>query len=146
MTSRIPSVPAFPVDARRLLPHAGPMCCIDRLLSSSKTAAVAEVMLTDGHSLLDGDTLDRPGYVELAAQTAGAMQGFDQYIQGLPPKFGYLVGVQDFYIHADARRGDRLRLEVSIEAELGEVTVLSARVCCEDALLAEGRLKVYVPE
>ena len=69
----------FPFDARLLLPHEGPMCCIDRLLSSSKTAAVAEAELFAGHSLLTDGFLAPAGCVQLAAQTAGAMQGVCQY-------------------------------------------------------------------
>lgn len=137
---------AFPLDARALLPHEGPMCCIDRLLSSSKTAAAAEADLHAAHSLLTDGFLDPAGCVELAAQTAGAMQGFDQHIQGLPPRSGFLVGVQDFAVHGAARIGDTVRMEVDIIAELGDMTVLSARLFHQATLLAEGRLKVYVPE
>lgn len=141
----MPGTDVFPLDARLLLPHKGPMCCIERLLSSTRTAAVAEVRLTAAHSLVTGDALERAGYVELAAQTAGAMQGYDRQRRGLPPAFGYLVGAQDFVFHADARAGDTLAVRVAIQAELGEVTVLSACVMRGEEILAEGRLKVYVP-
>ena len=137
---------AFPVDARALLPHEGSMCCIDRLLSSSKTAATSEASLHAGHSLLTDGVLELTGCIELAAQTAGAMQGFDQAIQGLPPKAGFLVGVQDFILRDVAHAGDTVRMEVCIIAELGEMTVLSANIFHQETLLAEGRLKVYVPE
>ena len=136
----------FPFAARSLLPHKGPMCCIDRLLSSSKTAAITEADLHAEHVLLTDGLLDPAGCVELAAQTAGALQGFDQYKQGLPPKSGFLVGVQDFFVHGIARAGDTVRIEAAIIAELGEMTVLSARLFHQERLLAEGRLKVYVPE
>lgn len=136
----------FPFAVGPLLPHAGPMLCIDRLLSSSKTAAVAEATLTPEHSLLREGILDSAAYVELAAQTAGAMQGYDLFLQGQPPKPGFLVGVQDFIIHGGAGMGDRLVMDVAIIAELGEMTVLAARVCRDGVLLAEGRLKVYVPK
>lgn len=122
------------------------MCCIDQLLSSSKTTATAGVSLTPDHFLLCAGELDPFGYVELAAQTAGAMQGYDQHIQGLPPKQGFLVGVQDFVVHATAKVGDCLRMEVAIFAEFGEMTVLTVQARRDDELLAEGRIKVYVPE
>ena len=136
----------FPLDARLLLPHAGSMCCIGRLLSSTGTAAVAEVTLTREHRLVSNGTLDKAGYVELTAQTAGAMQGYTLYRQGLPPKFGYLVGAQDFVFHRAARTGDTLTIRVDTLAELGEVTVLTSSVLLGEEILAEGRLKVFVPE
>ena len=121
------------------------MHCIDRLLSSSKTTAVAEADIVPGHSLLTGQILDPAGYVELAAQTAGAMQGYDWHLQNLPLKSGFLVGAQDFSFFGQAVVGDTVRMEVSIVAELGEVTVLSAKVFRSEQLLAEGKLKVFVP-
>lgn len=140
------SMPSFPLNAETLLPHARPMCCIDRLLASSKTGATAEAVLVPGHTLLRGGVLDGSGYVELAAQTAGAMQGYDQYIQDLPPKAGFLVGAQDFHIREEARENDVLRIDVSLVAELGEVSVLAAVILRDGGVLAEGRLKVFVPE
>ena len=135
----------FPIAAASLLPHAGPMCCIDTLLASSKKAACAMVTLFPDHSLLRGGVLDEAAYLELAAQTAGAMQGYDDHIRGCPPKPGFLVGVQDFHIHGEARVGDILHIDVTLTAELAEVSVLSATVRRDIELLAEGRLKVFVP-
>lgn len=134
------------MDVAKLLPHAGPMCCIQRLLSSSETAAVAEVTLTPEHCLVTEGKLEKAGCVEMAAQAAGAMQGFDMFLKGLPPQAGYLVGVQDFDFYASAEVGDTLTITVAIETEFGEVTVIFARVLKKGELLAEGRLKVYVPE
>lgn len=135
----------FPFDVGPLLPHAGPMQCIDSLLAWSKRDAAAEVTLTADHALVCDGVLHPSGYVELAAQTAGAMQGYDQYLQDLPPKAGFLVGAQDFVFHGEARIGDTLRVDVAIYAELGDMTVLTASVSRGGALLAEGRLKVFVP-
>ena len=143
------SGPAFPLDARSLLPHAGPMCCIDRLLSAGATAAVAELVLTPEHCLLDAGVLDPAGYVELAAQAVGAMDGALQAQSAAPPRMGFLVGVQQFAVSGEAVVGDRLRIEVAIEAELGEFSVCSARIFRHGSdnpqLLAEGRLKVFIP-
>jgi len=66
-------------------------------------------------------------------------------LQNLPLKSGFLVGAQDFLFFGQAVAGDTVRMEVTIEAELGEVTVLSAKISRNDQLLAEGKLKVFVP-
>jgi len=136
----------FPVEAKRLVLHAGTMCCINRLVVATKTMAVAELVLEQGHSLLDGDTLAPAGYVELAAQTAAAMHGFDRQRHDLPLQYGYLVGAQDFTVFGEARLGDRLEMEVHVEAKLGEVSILTAEVRRGETRLATGRLKVYAPE
>lgn len=137
---------AFPISVEELVPHAQPMCCVDWLLSSSKTAALAEVTLHPDHSLLHEGMLDAASFVELAAQTASAMQGYDRIIQGLEPAMGFLVGVQDFAILGQAFVGDTLHLAVNVAAELGPVSVIAAGVTRGETLLATGNLKVYVAE
>lgn len=146
MVSGMAAYSIFPLDASELLPHSGSMRCIDRLLTSTKTAAVADVDLKPKHSLLSWGKLDPAGYIELAAQTAGAMQGYDQRTQGLEPKFGMLVGTQNFTILDYAYEGERLLIDVTIIAELGELTVMDAVIRRGETVLAHGQIKVYVPD
>jgi predicted hotdog family 3-hydroxylacyl-ACP dehydratase len=136
----------FPLDAASLLPHAGSMRCLDRLLSSDETAAVAEAVLPPDHCLLHDGAVRPEGFVELAAQTAGAMQGYDRLRQGLAPAPGFLVGVQNFEVSGRILAGDTVRIKVRLEAELGSLSIVAASLFVEDGLVAHGNLKVYVPE
>ena len=135
----------FPQKASTLLPHEGAMCCIDTLTYCDTKTTTAEVHLRPDHALLDGSTLDRAGFIELAAQTAGLLQGLVLQEKGLPPALGMLVGVQHLEIVTDAKGGDTLCITVIREAELGDVHVLTFSVHCGETLLAQGRLKVYTP-
>ena len=121
------------------------MCCIDTLLYCDESTIRSEVLLRPGHTLLDGLTLDRAGFIELAAQTAGLSQGLALKEQGAPPALGMLVGVQGFEVIADARQGDTLCISVTKEAELGNIHVLAFSVHRQATLLAQGRLKVHIP-
>lgn len=133
----------LPMNTASLLPHAGRMRCVDRLVAHAVTKGVAETVLCPGHMLLRDGVLDPAGYVELAAQAAGAVRGYTERLQGREPDMGYLVGVQEFRIHEEARQGDALRMEIDTVAELGNVSVLSAVISCEGRVLAEGTLKVF---
>lgn len=131
------------MDTATLLPHAGRMRCVDRLVSHAVTEGVAETVLRPGHILLCDGFLDPAGYVELAAQAAGAVRGYTRRLEGREPDMGYLAGVQEFAFHEEARQGDTLRMEIDTVAELGNVSVLSAVISCEGRVLAEGSLKVF---
>ena len=131
------------MDTASLLPHAGRMRCVDRLLSHAMAKGVVETVLRPGHILLCDGFLDPAGYVELAAQTAGAVRGYTKRLEGGEPDMGYLAGVQEFTVHEEARQGDTLRIEIATVAELGNVSVLSAVISCEGRVLAEGSLKVF---
>lgn len=141
----------FPIPAGELLPHESPMLCIDALLHATSTDAAASAYLGRDHILLHGEVLARPGHVELAAQTAGAMKGFVEQRLGLPVQKGFLAAAQDFSFLADAQEGDTLRIEISLTAEVAGVRLIQAAVYRENAanipeLLSKGKLKVFVPE
>jgi predicted hotdog family 3-hydroxylacyl-ACP dehydratase len=139
------------MDAGRLLPHEPPMVCIDRLLFASAEQAQTLVCLRPGHILLHNGQLCAAGYVEIAAQSAGAMQGFARLHLGLPAQEGFLAAVQDFVISGRAREGDCLVSTVRLQAEVGGVLLIRAETVRKESdgreeLLAKGTLKVFVPE
>jgi Predicted 3-hydroxylacyl-(acyl carrier protein) dehydratase len=135
----------FPIQAETLLPHKGAMCCIDSLLFFDGKTIRSEVSIRPDHALLDGDTLDRSGFIELAAQTAGLLQGLGLREKGESPLMGMLVGVQNFEILADARLGDTLCVSVTRDVELADIHVFVFTVIRQEMLLAKGQLKVYIP-
>ncbi len=144
------SMPNFPLPAREVLPHAAPMLCIDALICASENSAEAEAFLAPGHILLHKGSINEAGYVELAAQTAGAMKGYAEKALGLPVRQGFLAAVQNFSVRACARRGDRLRIAVTRTAEVAGVSLLQAEITRirEDGAresLAGGGLKVFIP-
>lgn len=137
---------SFPCDAEQLLPHKGRMCCIDKLVTLDEQEATAEVVLEANHILLNSKgQFERCGFIELAAQTAGAMQGAQMLIQQTIPSLAMLAGIQHFTVHADAKLGDTLIIEINILGELDGMSSLSFNIKRENQLLAEGRLKVFIP-
>jgi predicted hotdog family 3-hydroxylacyl-ACP dehydratase len=126
------------------------MVCIDTLLSASATRGEASVRLGRDSILLHDDALTEAGYVELAAQTAGAMKSFMERKRGVPAKEGFLAAIRDFSCFAQAKRGDFLRVTVTLAAEIAGVNLIEAAIRRENdgeapVLLAGGKLKLFVP-
>ncbi|MDR2744880.1 MAG: hypothetical protein LBB66_06790 [Desulfovibrio sp.] len=137
------------------MPHALPMLCIDALISVSKTGAEATAFLRSGHILLDIDVISEVGYIELAAQTAGALKGYWDKAAERPIGDGYLAAVQNFTVWGKARLGETLSTSVTLLTELSGVQLIEAEIrrlpkktgqnaACSP--LASGRLKLFVPE
>lgn len=142
---------SLPLPAAELLPHRPPMLCIDMLLWASESEAEASVELSPGHLLLHERRLHESGFIELAAQTAGAMKGYNEKKQGKPVRDGFLAAVQKFFCSGFAGEGDSLRITVNLVAEIGGVSLLEVSILRETAdcreMLAHGKLKVFiVPE
>lgn len=126
------------------------MVCIDALLSASATRAEASACLGPDHILLHGGELTEAGYVELAAQTVGAMKGYLETGLGIPVKEGVLAAAQGFSFSGQAAKGDTVRVLVTLTAEVAGVSLVEAVILREGddgpALLASGKLKLFVPE
>jgi 3-hydroxymyristoyl/3-hydroxydecanoyl-(acyl carrier protein) dehydratase len=129
------------------------MCCIDHLTAFTETGGEAAVLLRPGHILLNADgRMDPCGFIELAAQTAGAMAGAqaETAMGGSPPDSAMLVGVQKFFARGRALCGDRLRVEVAVLARLEDMLSLRFTVRkdrpegSENTPLADGRLSAFV--
>ncbi|MDR3073557.1 MAG: hypothetical protein LBV01_02380 [Deltaproteobacteria bacterium] len=136
---------SLPADVASLLPHQGRMRCIDMLLEENGDRAVAGVTLREGHALLTDGILDRAGFIELAAQAAGARQGYVRLGMGLGPGPGFLVGAQDFCFLKDARVGDDLTIAIRLTGELHGLSVVVVSVHRGSEELASGKLKLYEP-
>lgn len=136
---------SLPMPADRLLLHRPPMLCIDALLSCGEESALVAACLKPGHIFLDADgNFDPAGFIELAAQSAGAMQGWLALRAGKAPAPGLLVGAQDFVFRAPAGVGDELRIFIRLLTAFQGVNVLEARVERNEEIPAEGRIKVFV--
>lgn len=136
---------SLPLPAAGLLPHEGRMCCIDSLLHEEADSAVVAVTLKAGHALVTDGVLDKAGFIELAAQAAGARQGYVRKKQNLPPGAGLLVGAQDFVFFEDAYLGDTLEISVHLTGEFRGVSVITASIRRGIDELAAGKLKVFEP-
>ena len=136
----------LPIPAQELLPHKGPMCCIDFLVHVTPAEARGTVTLLPNHVLVHEGELIAAGFIELAAQTAGAMQGYWQKKEHLPVRVGYLVAVQNFSMLQPAYVGDALAISVAVQGELEGVSILVAAIHRHQELLAQGKLKVFVKE
>ena len=135
---------SLPLSAALLLPHAPPMLCLDRLVRATDDEAEAEVLLRQGHILLNArGRLESCGMVELAAQCAGAGLGYARRLRGLEPRLGFLVEARRFAVTGAAGTGDLLRVTTARAAEVMGVALVEAAVYAGDRRIASGQLKVF---
>ncbi|MDJ0786917.1 MAG: 3-hydroxylacyl-ACP dehydratase [Myxococcota bacterium] len=143
----------FPPIAE-LLPHAGPMCLLHRVVSHEEGGTTCEAHGRDA-SVLALETGELPALVTLEhmAQCVAAHGGLLARGRGLPPRPGLLLGTRRLALHADSLPADaKLRIHAA-PGRLREVG-LSTFDCsverCDEGHegqpIAEARLNVYVAE
>ncbi|WP_421899951.1 3-hydroxylacyl-ACP dehydratase [Maridesulfovibrio sp.] len=140
----------LPMQAEKLLPHRGQMLLIDSVLTVGEGAGTALADLSTQSITLapDGSVLD-PFYIELVAQAYAAVCGYRLKSLGQPVPEGYLVGVQKFQIVPQSTAkftSNELLISVQTVGDFDGFAVVEGTVSREGQILAEGRIKLFVPQ
>ncbi|HVZ99881.1 MAG TPA: hypothetical protein VG841_06160 [Caulobacterales bacterium] len=138
---------AFP-PVEELVPHAGGMLLIDRIIAQEGETVRGEVEISP-QSLFFEAGRGVPGYVgfELMAQTISAYDGLKRRRNGKPPKIGFLVGCRSYRcVKPFFAAGEKLVIEVT--SLLGEEGMASfdCKISSPDgAEMAKAVINVYRP-
>jgi predicted hotdog family 3-hydroxylacyl-ACP dehydratase len=79
-------------DIRELVPHAGPMVLLDRLVSVGDETLCAEVVIGRDTVFCDGQGVGAWVGIEYMAQAVAAFAGYEAYVRGDAVKVGFLLG------------------------------------------------------
>lgn len=132
-----------PIAVEYLLPHRDHMSFFEELTSYTETEAMTHTVVDDNVFLQADGSLHPVALVEYAAQLCAATAGYRILIDGLPPKFGLLVGVRSFDIFDIVRRGDSLSIHMSRKGEVPPIFHTACTLQVGERKIASGTLKLW---
>ena len=83
-------------DIRSLVPHAGPMLLLDRVVSADADNLLAEVRIRSDSLFCNGDGVGVWVGIEYMAQAIAAWAGYIARSRGEPVKLGFLLGTRRY--------------------------------------------------
>jgi predicted hotdog family 3-hydroxylacyl-ACP dehydratase len=83
-------------DIRSLVPHAGPMVLLDRVISVGEDSLLAEVRIRSDSLFCNADGVGAWVGIEYMAQAIGAWAGYTAQLRGEPVKLGFLLGTRRY--------------------------------------------------
>jgi predicted hotdog family 3-hydroxylacyl-ACP dehydratase len=83
-------------DIRLLVPHAGPMVLLDRVVSADEDSLCAEVVIRSDTLFCGPDGVGAWIGLEYMAQAIGAWAGYKARLRGEPVKLGFLLGTRRY--------------------------------------------------
>lgn len=134
-----------------LVPHAGRMSLLERIVVAEGEQLCAELTITSDDLFFDasGPGSGVGGWVgiEYMAQAVAAWAGWQARQQGGAPKIGFLLGCRRYQAsRGNFAAGDRLRISVRREFQadngLGQ---FDCRIEIEEATVATAQLTVFGP-
>ena len=81
-------------DIRSLVPHAGPMVLLDRVISADEDSLLAEVRIRTDSLFCNTDGVGAWIGIEYMAQAIGAWAGYTAQLRGEPVKLGFVLGTR----------------------------------------------------
>ena len=134
----------LPVAVDRLIPQVKPMKMIDELVWVGERAAKVRATITEDNPFVRGDgTLEESVYLELIAQTAAAVTGFETFGVSNAVADGFLVGAKELKIFGTARVGETLTISFLRHTKFEDFSILNGRVLRGDELLAQGDVTLW---
>ena len=84
------------LDIRSLIPHAGPMVLLDRVISVDEDSLCAEVSIRSNTLFCGPDGVGAWVGIEYMAQAIAAWAGYTAQLRGEPVKLGFLLGTRRY--------------------------------------------------
>ena len=134
-------------DIRSLVPHAGPMVMLDRVISADEETLCAEVSIRSESLFCTAEGVGAWIGLEYMAQAIGAYAGHIAHLRGEAAKIGFLLGTRRYECKQPFFTvGTRLRIHVKrlFQSENG-MGSFECRIDDGAAQLASVTLTVYQP-
>jgi predicted hotdog family 3-hydroxylacyl-ACP dehydratase len=135
----------FPVeDIIPLIPQKPPFVMVGKLLYADEHTTRSSFIISPDNVFVKDDIFQEAGLLENIAQTAALRAGYMAEMENKPVAVGYIGAVKDFEVFGLPKVNDELITEVKIENQVFDVTVISGRVWCNNKLMAQCEMKVFV--
>ena len=115
---------------------------VDTLLSSDERTARTAFRIRADNVLVENGFFSAAGLMENIAQTAAAGMGSVAAATGQLPGPGYIASVKNLEINALPRVNDELVTEITIEARVLDIIVISGKVTCNGITMAQCEMKI----
>ncbi|POY36540.1 3-hydroxyacyl-ACP dehydratase [Solitalea longa] len=131
-------------DIISLIPQRAPFVMVDELLLTDEKCSRTKFSINAENLFVENGKFTEPGLVENIAQTAAARVGYiaNQLQQAVP--VGFIGAVKNLEVFSLPNVNETIETEIAIENEVFNVTVISGKVWCNDALLAQCEMKIVI--
>jgi predicted hotdog family 3-hydroxylacyl-ACP dehydratase len=127
-----------------LIPQQPPFVMIDKLYHSDESITRTGFHIAVENVLTINGVFTEAGLLENMAQTAAARAGYTARLENKPVRLGYIGAVKNLEIFSLPQVNDQLVTEIKIEDHLFDVTMISGRVWCNEKLIAQCEMKIFL--
>lgn len=132
------------LDILSLIPQKPPFVMVDELLFSDDNITRTKFVVPPSNVFVINGEFSEAGLMENMAQTAAAGSGNMARIENRAVSTGYIGQVKNLEVFELPKVGDELLTEIKIEVQVFDAGIVSGKVWCEDRLLAQCEMKIFI--
>jgi radical SAM protein with 4Fe4S-binding SPASM domain len=141
---KLDKITHLPMSAENLIPQTKGMRVVSTLLEIGERYAKVESCFSKQSPFLKNDgSLEEIAYMEIMAQSAAVMNGFEKFDTGAPDPGGFLIGGQKINMYMKTYAGQKLHTDIYKVTKFGSFGILSATIKRGEDLIAEGEIKIF---
>ena len=136
----------LPTDILSLVPQRPPFVMIDSLLHYDELVTRTSFRIKADNILVENGQFSEAGLVENIAQTAAARAGYISTTTNQPVQVGYIGSIKNLEVYHLPTVNDELQTEVTLENQIFDVTVVRGKVWCNQVLMAQCEMKIFIAQ
>lgn len=117
---------------------------IGQLLYSDESTTRTAYRITEENIFVEGGRFREPGLMENIAQTAAARAGYIARMANQPVQIGYIGAVKNLEFGELPATGEEIITEIKIKDQVFDVTIISGKVWCKEAVVAQCEMKIFI--
>ncbi len=133
-------------DVSKLIPQKPPMVMVDNLLEQTDLYSISNFKIRTGNIFCDNGFLAEAGLIENMAQTAALRSGFESAPEKEDAQVGFIGSLKRIKILQLPKMGDIIETKINILNNLINVQIIKAEVFCDEKLIAEGEMNIFLQE
>jgi predicted hotdog family 3-hydroxylacyl-ACP dehydratase len=132
------------IDIKDLIPQKEPFVMVEQLLHCDWERTKTSLSIKDDNIFVENGAFSQSGIIENIAQTCAARLGYLN--RNHPVKIGMIGSIDDFeFSRVLPKVWQEIITEIVVEAEIGQVVLLNAKVLCGEQK-ASGKMKVVLTD
>lgn len=128
------------------IPQRSPFVMVDSYYGKRELSSFTGLTVRDGNVLTDGNLFSESGLIEHMAQSAAVSAGVDFIARGSSVPKGFIGAVSKMKIRILPEVGKKLNTTITEIQKFQGISLVSAKVECEDQIVAECELKIFLQE
>ncbi len=133
-------------DILQFIPQRAPMVMVEKLHKAENGQTIGSFEIKEENIFCKDGSLQEPGLIENIAQTAAVGVGFEYRNEDKEVPTGYIGAVQKLTIHKLPEVGKNIITEINVEHKVFNTTLINGKITCNDELIADCTMKIFLDE